>query len=189
MIILFVVHAFKWFFLVSFAAPTSSPMFLDHCRHVLFGFFKDGHRPDDFAGALWFAGSVRTNLKASQGAAKNLLWLYYDIAGSSWWLPSLEQRRPRLSNELYSGLKYELMEIKSLLNELGNSSQESDVLTNSLRDDILEVKDMIKGTATESSQITENIHDDQTALYNSMSILTPGEYIIDTFSPLLYHAY
>ena len=81
------------------------------------------------------------------------------------------------ANQAYRDLKRELVEIKALLNEVTgqqpSSSQQSEVSVDSIRRDILEMKDIIKSSSSLTSKDNNK--------YDTSSILTPDETSIINF--------
>ena len=77
------------------------------------------------------------------------------------------------NNAVYEDLKRELMEIKALLSLDVRSPGKSEMSVDSLRRDILEIKDAIKGDVNQSTQTTKQVHERYN--YESLSVLTPGK--------------
>ncbi len=94
--------------------------------------------------------------------------------------PSLNNKTT--NNAVYGDLKRELKEIKALLSLDVHSPGKSEMSVDSLRRDILEIKDAIKGDLNQSTPSTKQDHErgddeggDERYNYESLSVLTPGE--------------
>ena len=87
------------------------------------------------------------------------------------------------ANQAYRDLKRELVEIKALLNEVTgqqpSSSQQSEVSVDSIRRDILEMKDIIKSGKVGNESSSQTSKDNNQ--YDTSSILTPDETSIINF--------
>jgi DNA-binding response OmpR family regulator len=85
--------------------------------------------------------------------------------------PSLNNKTT--NNAVYGDLKRELKEIKALLSLDVHSPGKSEMSVDSLRRDILEIKDAIKSDVNQSTPSTKQDHERYN--YESLSVLTPGE--------------
>ncbi|KAL3809952.1 hypothetical protein ACHAXA_011394 [Cyclostephanos tholiformis] len=85
--------------------------------------------------------------------------------------PSLN--RITTNDAVYGDLKRELMEVKALLSINNISPRKSDFSVDSLRRDILDIKNAIKGDVEKSTKSTEQAHDQSN--YQPLSVLTPAQ--------------
>jgi DNA-binding response OmpR family regulator len=76
------------------------------------------------------------------------------------------------SDAVYGDLKRELMEIKALLRMNDTSARKSEFSVDSLRRDILDIKDTIKDDVKQGTDLTKRVYD--RSGYRSLSVLTPG---------------